>query len=108
MSLVGSGARAPLPSRNNSDIMCIIEIIVILYHLYQLYHYYINYFVLYQTIFYGINFVKEEVLLLFPLYILSHIIQIISIMTLIHIIRFIRIIRFITFFICGFVCSPFG
>ena len=51
MSLLCSGARAPLQSRNNSDIMCITEIIVVLYHLYQLYHYYFNYFVLYQTIF---------------------------------------------------------
>ena len=51
MSLLCSGARAPLQSRNNSDIMCITEIIVVLYHLYQLYHYYFNYFVLYQTMF---------------------------------------------------------
>ena len=61
MSLVGSGARAPLPSRNNSDIMCIIEIIVILYHLYQLYHYYINYFVLYQTIFFMESFSEGKI-----------------------------------------------
>ena len=52
MSLLCSGANAPLQSRNNSDIMRISEIIVVLYHLYQLYHYYFNYFVLYQTIFF--------------------------------------------------------
>ena len=81
MSLLCSGARAPLQSRNNSDIMCITEIIVVLYHLYELYHYYFNYFVLYQSIFLWNEFLKEKLLLLHHLYILSHIIQIMSIMT---------------------------
>ena len=70
MSLLCSGANAPLQSRNNSDIMRISEIIAALYHLYQLYHYYFNYFVLYQTIFLLNHFLKEKLLLLFHLYIL--------------------------------------
>ncbi len=97
MSLLWSGARAPLQSRNNSDIMCITEIIVLLYPLYELYHYYFNCFVLYQSIFLWKDFLKEKSLQLYHLYILSHIMQVISIMTLIHIIRFIHIKRIITF-----------
>ena len=72
MSLLCSGARAPLQSRNNSDIMCITEIIVVLYHLYQLFHYYFNYFVLYQTIFNGINFEEKITIIIALIHIITY------------------------------------